>query len=134
MPETEMHLTEEQMMSLVRNALLVAGHEMGETGDHWPVINSTIHSVMKDWEDLKIERNVHAEMRKHVYEQLDEMDRVLLTCPEDLQADTASKLKGLREIYDAYFEKVHARNLSIEEEDIPAHVKRAQAIIRTLEE
>ena len=41
------------MVSLVRNALLVAGHEMGANGDHWPVIKSTIHSIMKDWEDLK---------------------------------------------------------------------------------
>ena len=72
--QTTKPMPEEQMVHLVRNALLVAGHEMGKDGDHWPVVKSTIHSLMKDWEDLKVERNVHAELKKHVYAQLDEME------------------------------------------------------------
>ncbi len=58
--------TETQMVGLVRNALLVAGQEMGADGDHWPVINSTIHSIAKDWENLQIERNVHTELKTHL--------------------------------------------------------------------
>jgi len=131
---SEARITEEQMVMLVRNALLVAGHEMGVDGDHWPVIKSTIHSIMKDWENLKIERNVQAEMRLHIYDQLDEMDQILVTCSAEVQADTGPKLKQLREIYDAYFDTVDAENLAVDENKIPAHVKRAQAIIMTLED
>ena len=131
---TMMRITEDQLVGLVRNALLVAGTEMGEAGDHWPVIKSTIYSIMKDWEDLKIERNVKAEMRTHIYADLDELDRLLRTCSEEAQAHSAPKLKKVREIYDAYFDDVDPANVSIDENDIPVHVKRAQAIIQTLED
>ena len=73
-------------------------------------------------------------MRAHIYDQLDEMDRILLTCSEEAQADTGPKLKELRNIYDAYFDTVDIKNFSVDEEKIPAHVKRAHAIIMTLED
>jgi hypothetical protein len=128
-----MSLTEERVISLVRNALLVAGHEMGATGDHWPVIKSTIHGLMKDWEELKIERNVYAEMREHIYAQLDEMDRALLTYSEEVQAHTGPKLKELREIYDACFEAANDDANILPDEELPVHVKRTREIILTLE-
>ena len=129
----ESTITEEQMVSLVRKALLVAGKEMGEEGDHWPVVKAAIHGIMRDWEYLKIERNVHEELRVHVYAQLDEMDKILLTCPEDVRVDAEPNLKQLREIYDAYFASVDEGKISLSAEDLPAHVKSAQAIIMTLE-
>jgi len=125
-------LSEEKMVHLVRNALLVAGQEMGN-GDQWPVVKDTIYKIMKDWEDLKIERNVHAEMKKHIYAELDEMDRILFTCTEEQRADAAPKLKQLREIYDAYFEPVDPRHISIEEAKVPVHVKRAENLLMSLE-
>jgi hypothetical protein len=126
-------LTEAQMVQLTRNALLVAGQEMGETGDHWPVIKSTIHSIMKDWEQLQIERNVHAELKIQLYEQLREMERILPTCTADVQADAAPKLKELREVYDAYFTDIDEDKLILDDAEVPQHVKRAKAIIETLE-
>lgn len=130
---TEVDIAEEQMVRLVRNALLVAGHEMGE-GDHWPVVKNTIYKIMKDWEDLKIERAVHKELRKHVYEQLDEMDRILLTRNKEEQEQDAPKLKALREIYDPYFSPADENQISLSEEDVPLHVKRAENLILSLED
>lgn len=127
-------LTEARMVDLARNALLVAGTEMGTTGDHWPVINATIHSIMKDWEDLQTERAVHAEMKKHLYAQLDAMDRLLPTCAPEVQAEVAPQLRELRAIYDAFFAEADETKLTFDPADVPMHVKRAQAIIRTLEE
>lgn len=124
---------EEQMVHLVRNALLVAGQEMGN-GDHWPVVKSTIYSIMKDWEDLKIERNVHAELKKHLYAQLDEMDRLAQNHTAAEKAEALPKLKELREIYDAYFEPANKEFLKLNKEDTPIHVKRAQHLLKTLED
>jgi len=126
-------ISEEQMIALVRNALIVAGVEMGPDGDHWPVIKSTINSIMQDWEDLKIERAVHAEMKKHIYEHLERMEKILPNCAPDVQADVAPKLKELREIYDAYFTDVREDALYLEDADVPMHVRRAEAILDTLE-
>lgn len=130
---TAKQLNEEQMVSLVRNALLVAGQEMGPEGDHWPVINSTIHSIMKDWEDLKIERNVDVELKTHLYAQLEQMEKNIVHFSVDVQRDVEPKLKQLRDIYDAYF--LDAENAEpLRAEEIPTQIKRAKAIIDTLEE
>ncbi|MGB9153579.1 MAG: hypothetical protein WCD70_10890 [Alphaproteobacteria bacterium] len=125
--------TEEQMVHLVRNALLVAGQEMGN-GDQWPVIKDTVYRVMKDWENLKVERNVQSELKKHVYEQLNEMDRIYMTCTPEERAEAGPLLKQLREIYDAYFAPVDNSQLTLSDEDTPIHVKRAEHLISSLEE
>jgi len=137
---TTFQMTESQMKDLVRNALLVAGQEMGETGDHWPVIKKTIKDVMLDWEQLRIEREVHAEMRSHLYQQLAAMEQVLLTCTSEDQKLYSPKLAQLREVYDAFFTRVENEEVVLDDElylaDIekPIHIRRAEAIIETLEE
>jgi hypothetical protein len=125
-------VSEEQLVHLIRNALLVAGQEMGD-GDHWPVIKDTVYKVMKDWEDLKLERNVREEMKKHIYTCLDDLDKLSLTTSAEDRANDAPILKELREIYDAYFEPIDMRQLMLAEEDVPMHVKRAEILISSLE-
>lgn len=131
---TAKHMTEAQAVNLVRNALLAAGHEMGKDGDHWPVIKSTIYSIVRDWEELQIERNVDAEMKIHLYEQLEDMERNIDSCPAETRADIAQKLKELREVYDAYFSNVDLKLAHIDAKDLPAHVRRAKVIMDTLED
>lgn len=138
----EMKLTETQMQNLVRNALMVAGLEMGEDGDHWPVIKQTIRDVAQDWENLRIEREVHAEMKKHLYQQLAAMEQVLLSCSKKEREQAAPRLAELREIYDAFFSDVEKEELYLaddtelflDEADKPLHLRRAEAILESLEE
>ncbi len=127
-------LSEDQMMHLVRNTLLVAGDEMGADGDHWPVIKSTILELMKEWEQLKVERNVHAEMKMHLGYTLAEMEKALDECPEELRDEMKSGVKELREVYEAYFSAIDGNALAGEDVEMPIHVKRAEAIIDTFEE
>ena len=126
-------LKEGQMIQLVRNALLVAGQEMGE-GDHMPVIKSTIHQIMKDWEAVKIERNVDEQLKIHLYKQLEYMERDLGACTVEEQIATKPKLKELREIYDAYFVEPYTANSGVSDDEMPIYIKQAKAIIQTLEE
>ena len=123
---------EEQMVHLVRNTLLVAGQEMG-SGDHWPVVKSTIYSIMQDWEDLKTERNVHIELRRHLGEQLRIMEDELPKCGPDAQAVLGPKIKEFREIYDAHFTDLDKNAIVYDTEQVPEHIKRMNAIISTLE-
>ena len=124
----------EQMVHLVRNALLVAGHEMGDEGDHWPVVKATIHSLMKDWEDLKVERNVDAELQKHLYAQLKEMEAGLDECTPEMRAQLAPKIAELRDVCDAYFSDIADDALILDDERQPPHIKRMETIISTLED
>lgn len=125
-------MTEAQLVGLVRNALLVAGYEMGESGDHWPVINDTIHSIAKDWEDARIEKEVDAELKIQLYEQLGIMERGLSECDESTRAELEPLIKQLREACDAYFEPFDKEQVFIDTEEAPIHLKRAEAIIATL--
>lgn len=126
-------LSEEQMVHLVRNALLVAGQEMGN-GDQWPVVKDTIYKIMKDWENLKIERAVDAEMKTHLYEQIQEMEKGLEECDPATRADLEPHIKEWREICDAYFADVDENAVIYDEANEPEHIKRMRAIIDTMEE
>ncbi len=125
-------LREADMKSLIRNALMVAGQEMGKDGDHWPVIKNTITDVMRDWEELEIERTIHAELQHQMSRYLDDMLEVLKTCKPSVQKAAAPYIKELREIYDAAFSTPDEEFYDLSDEDKPIHIKRAEAIIDTL--
>jgi hypothetical protein len=130
----EKTLSEGQMVNLVRNALLVAGQEMGEDGDHWPVIKSTIHKMMQDWEQLQIERNVDAELKIHLDEVLRKLGRAVDECaPEDREFVT-KKFNQLKETYNAYFQPVQLTDLYVDKDELPVHAQRAEQILQTLVE
>jgi len=126
-------MNEEQMVFLVRNALLVAGQEMGR-GDEWPVVKDTIYKIMRDWEDLKIERNVDDELRVHLYAQIKEMEAGLAECTPEARAALEPKVAEWREVCDAYFSDLDRNAVEINEEDEPQHIKRMKAIIGTMED
>lgn len=126
-------MTEEQMVGMVRNALLVAGYEMGQTGDHWPVINATIYSLARDWEESRIQKNVDAEMKIHIYEQLGLLEKSMGDYPAESRSRMVSKIKELRDIYDAYFSALDEKVVApLREDEIPFHIVRAKEIISTL--
>ncbi len=126
-------MNEEKMVFLVRNALLVAGQEMGK-GEEWPVVKDTIYKIMKDWEDLKIERDVEDEMKIHLYEQIEKMEAGLLECTPEARAALEPKVKEWREICDAYFTEPNPRAIKYDEENEPEHIKRMKAILGTMED
>lgn len=125
--------TEEHMVFLVRNALLVAQQEMGD-GDQWPVVKDTIHKIMKDWEDLKVERNVDEELRIHLYAKIKEMEEALPECAPEARAILEPRLRELRETCDAYFSDLDPKAVSCDGANELPHIKRMNAILGTLEE
>ena len=123
-------MSEEQMVHVVRNALLVAGQEMGD-GDQWPVIKDTVYKIMKDYEDLKIERNVNAVLAKHCGEAVDVLEQNLHLCPEDLRPSAELMIRELRELHAARFEPIGKQDFAFE--DLPVHAQRMLTIVKTLE-
>ncbi|MDD3181835.1 MAG: hypothetical protein PHD48_03405 [Alphaproteobacteria bacterium] len=129
-PTVELHETD--MKNLIRNALMVAGHEMGETGDHWPVVKNTITDVMRDWEELEIERTINAELKHQMTRYLDDMQEVLKTCTPSVQKAAIPYIRELRDIYEAAFSPPDEEILDLQEDEKPMHIKRAEAIIDML--
>ncbi len=127
-------MTEEQLVMILRNALVVAGQEMGDDGDHWPVIKDSVHKIMKTWENVKTERNIDAEMKTHLYLQLEIMESGLPDCTVAVRASLEPKLKELRDVYDAYFDSTDTKAIYTDDVENPAYLERAKAIIATLGE
>jgi len=127
-------MSEDQMVDIVRNALLVAGHEMGQEGDHWPVINDTVYKIMKDFEDVKIEKNVIAEVKKNYELMLQQLIKLRNETSEEEKGELESTITELRALYRACFDEVQNEFISLNDAELPEHIKRAEAIIDTLEE
>lgn len=125
-------ISEDQMVHIVRNALIVAGQEMGEGGDHWPVINATIHEMTKDWEDLQVERNVFSEVKKHYEDMIQQLIKARDSSAEEYKADLDATITEIRGLYRACFDEVEDEYYG--DTEMPTHMKRAQAIIDTLED
>jgi len=142
MQETET-LTEQDVVindhtiHLARNALLVAGIEMGKEGDHWPVIKANIHALMRDYENLKIEMAVQEQLREHLGQKVKEFEELLERSDDAFRTAMSPHVNKMREIYDAMFSPVAAgseHTLAEEEEGRYTSWKSSAAIIRSLKE
>lgn len=98
---------DDKMVHLTRNALLVAGLEMGKEGDHWPVIKANIHALMRDYEELKIEQAVQDQLKEHIGQLIGEYETVLENCDAELRAKAEPHVRKLRELHDAMFAPVN---------------------------
>lgn len=128
--QTLQKLSDDEIIHIARNALIAAGLEMGREGDHWPIIKDTVYKIMRDWEELKIERNVQTEMKKHLYVQLEIMESEIPNCAKEIQDILREKITALREVYQAYFSPVAEEDMVFFADiDEPEHIKRARAIL-----
>ena len=103
------------MLNLARNALLVAGHEMGSEGDHWPVIKAAVHGLARAYEAMKIEEEVTSQLRIHMKSALDEYEQLVEHHGDELDETQRDELQqfiaNMRELYHARFdEPVQAAN------------------------
>ncbi|MBI1272588.1 MAG: hypothetical protein GC131_00680 [Alphaproteobacteria bacterium] len=131
-------MKQDRLLQLARNALMVAGHEMGKEGDHWPVIKATIAGITKDYEELQIERAVSAELEEHMGDIVCEYEEMLASCDNPaLRAELEPVVREMRDVYEANFAPVdHSKIGSPEDKDAPGFVpwRSAGHIIKSLME
>ncbi len=124
-------ISEEKAIYMLRNAILVAGQEMG-MGDAAPIIKDTVYHLMKDYEDLKTERRVTAELKIHNKALIDSLEENLPLCPESLRPKAEAMIASLRELYAARFDPVP--HPAYAESDLPIHARRMLYLVKTLED
>jgi hypothetical protein len=84
-------------------------------------------------EELKVEEAVDAEMKTHLYQQLEVMEHDLAKVDPEKRSKVATTLRKLRDVYDAYFTQCDYIPEIAEDFQYPIHVKRAAVILATLE-
>ncbi len=124
-------MTEDQMAHMVRNALLVAGQEMGE-GDHWPVINSTIHDIMLDVEDIKAQREALKLAKQHYENMIKELMTIRDVSAEGQKAELEATISEVRALYHACFDAVDLGDVELDYDEVPDFYKRADLILSEL--
>lgn len=134
------------LLNMARNALLVAGHEMGQDGDHWPVIKAAVHGLARAYEAMKIEEEVTNQLKLHMKAALDEYQALVESHGDELDHQQKIELQrfinDMREIYNARFDPVVSNDDNPMAElmrlatgtDGMLPFERAAAIIRTLDE
>ncbi|MGB4102358.1 MAG: hypothetical protein WBK91_10695 [Alphaproteobacteria bacterium] len=133
MPE----IIDERLVHLARNALLVAGMEMGKEGDHWPVIKANINAMMNDYEQLKIEIAVQEELRQHMGNLIAQYEKLLTECDAETKEKIGGHIREMREVHEAMFSPVDPAN-EVKTIDLPdetegyAPWKSSAAIIKQL--
>jgi hypothetical protein len=98
------------------------------------VINSTIDSLMKDWESVEIEHNVQAELKANFLYTIEELKSIHKDSPDSFKPRIQTAIDQLQEIYDAAFAEADDSKTSIKPKDFPPYIARAEAILKTLED
>ncbi|QQR69347.1 MAG: hypothetical protein IPI58_01295 [Alphaproteobacteria bacterium] len=138
-------LNEEEEQALVQaacNAVILAGQEMGADGDHWPLIKATLHGMIEDYRDLRIERAVSKEMEDHLGTLINDYESLLNLCPRELAEQIAPMIAQMREVYEARFVPPERKIMSLkadQDSDLTTNAdfvpwRSAQALILSLTE
>jgi len=104
---------------------------MGE-GDHGPIIAATVAEIRKDLENLKLERDVYQAVRDHFLGTLRALEKIHGESPAELKPEVRIAISRMTEVYDAMFAPVEPK--FVMHKELPAHLKRAEVILATLEE
>ena len=127
-------MSEDQMVHLLRNALLVAGHEMSDNGDQMPVVNATIHDLTRNWEDTKAKRNALDEVKKYYETMIEDLVAIRNRSALEVRGEMDDTIIELRTIYRACFDEIAHDDIYLSDENMPEHLQRAAAILDTLGE
>lgn len=93
-------MDDETLIRTIENGLMVAGHEMGPVGDHWPALHAIAAGVKREYEEYRREQAVIGEMEFHFANALRDLEDTLVDCnPEQ------KKILGkfIKESWDDYY-------------------------------
>jgi hypothetical protein len=93
-------MDDESLLRTVQNGLMLAGHEMGPVGDHWPAIHAISKGIEKEFDSFQRDQAVIGEMEFHFADILRDMEEAAAKAPpEDRKAMHAC----INEIWSRYY-------------------------------
>src|SRR5262245_37553194 len=93
-------MDDETLLKTMKNGLMIAGHEMGPVGDHWPALNAISAGLEDEFEEMERDRAVIGEMEFHFAEIIREVEEIAgKLSPEG----KAILLEAAKELWDDYY-------------------------------
>ncbi len=130
-------MNDETLLKTVTNGLMIAGHEMGPVGDHWPAIHAVVKGVQSEFEAHDNRQAVIGEMEFYIADVLRKMEEACESAPAEKQAAIRQFTNEMWERYYAILEPVDAKHEPgnddlLDDASCVKHMKSARQIISQL--
>jgi hypothetical protein len=131
-------MNDETLLKTVKNSLMIAGHEMGPVGDHWPAVNAVIRGVDKEFVQYERDQAVLGELEFHIASAIRQVEEAAEKVSEDKKKEMLSFAENMWQRYYAIFEPVDSAHEPSPEDllgdDVSCikNIRAAQNIIRGL--
>lgn len=99
-------MDDETLLKTMKNGLMIAGHEMGPVGDHWPAIHAVSRGLEQEFETIRRDEAVLGELEFHVAEALRQLEEASHNFSPEEQVKAEKFLREMWEHYYSIFEPV----------------------------
>lgn len=96
----ESTMDDETLLKTVKNGLIIAGHEMGPVGDHWPAIHAISKGLEEEFFKKQTDEAVLGEMEFHFANILHEYEEIANNAP---RADRKVIMEFVKQKWEEYY-------------------------------
>lgn len=102
-------MNDDTLLQTVKNSLMIAGHEMGPVGDHWPAIHTVVKGVEKEFDAMHRNEAVVGELEFHIADALRQVEEAAAAASPEMKPQIEAFAREMWERYYAIFEPVEKK-------------------------
>lgn len=102
-------MDDETLLKTLKNGVMIAGHEMGPVGDHWPAIHAISKGLDEEFETLHRNEAVLGELEFHMATAFRLFEEAAEHATPEVKKEIISTMKAMWDNYYAVFEPVDAK-------------------------
>jgi hypothetical protein len=103
-------MDDEALLKTMKNGLMIAGHEMGPVGDHWPALHAINGGLDQEFETMRRNEAVVGELEFNIADAIRQLEDASADFSPAMQERAKKFVKDMWEEYYAVFEPVTAAN------------------------
>ena len=126
-------MNDEAFLRTLKNGVMIAGHEMGPVGDHWPAIHAINKGLEDEFFQMQTDDAVLGELEFYLADGLRKMEEFAQTCPAADRKIIMEFAKQKWEEFYAIFEPIDEKCKQKPDDilaDDPAEFKHSKAALQ----
>ncbi len=131
-------MDDETLLKTLKNGVMIAGHEMGPVGDHWPAIHAITKGLDTEFETMKRNEAVIGELEFHMASAFRLFEEAAEHCGPEEKKEIMATMKTMWDNYYAIFEPLDSKfqpdadDLLPEGSDRKRYIKAAAKIMKDM--
>lgn len=102
-------MDDETLLRTLKNGVMIAGHEMGPVGDHWPAIHAITKGLEEEFFQIETDEAVLGELEFHLANTFHKIEEIAKDAPAEDRRILMQYLKQKWDEYYAIFEPIDAK-------------------------